>query len=440
MKKSLLIAVAALFVALGANAQVKRLAQPVKRMAGAESSMLEQKSLKADLSLRPVFHSNMAKAPKAAAGIAGEYILNADNFEGDFTESTSFSISETTGSITLDMYGGTPSFDYNVVLNDFTYEGAVVYGEYDATEGTIYIPVQKIAYNNTYKDIYISGGHRSGTENIGYGKSLVLIVNEDGTMDIDPDYDSTDSDDWETEGWVSFLPNYESGGLWNYGFDFEVKKPNGTMSYSTTSAAMGGTGSGWARVQKRVYIEDYGTDWVVSNFLGLCPVSVTLESDNKCYIALGVKMYDYDRDEPYGYYRLVGITIDGNYIVRNYDKTKFNGFYEDGYCEFFKTEYKDAWTDAEGSHDAGYYYVDEDDDYIRYVAVATANDNEGAAYVIGYACNIWIESDEHAATGIIAPKATTDTKSTTLYDLQGRVVDGSYKGIVISNGKKMVVK
>lgn len=114
MKKSLLIAVAALFVALGANAQVKRLAQPVKRMAGAESSMLEQKSLKADVSLRPVFHSNMAKAPKAAAGIAGEYILNADNFEGDFTASSFFTVAEATGTITLDQYDGTPSFEYNV--------------------------------------------------------------------------------------------------------------------------------------------------------------------------------------------------------------------------------------------------------------------------------------------------------------------------------------
>ena len=97
-----------------------------------------------------------------------------------------------------------------------------------------------------------------------------------------------------------------------------------------------------------------------------------------CSVALGQKMYDYDREEPYGYFRLVGITYDGDYIVRDYDKTALNGFYEDGYCEFFKVEYKEAWTDDEGEHEAGYYYIDDDPDYVRYVAIATANDADGA--------------------------------------------------------------
>lgn len=445
MKKSLLIAVAALFVALGANAQVKRLAQPVKRMAGAESSMLEQKSLKADVSLRPVFHSNMAKAPKAAAGIAGEYILNSNNYDADFTESTFFTVNEATGSITLDQYEGTPSFEYNVVLNDFTYEGAVVYGEYDETEGIIFIPVQQIAYSEEYKGIYISGGRRSGTESVGYGKSLVLVVNEDGTMDIDPDYDDTDPDDWETEGWVSFLPNYEGGGLWSYGFDIEVKKPNATMSYWASSPKLGGDpeATGWSSVSKRVYIDDYGTEWVVSGFFGLTTVSITLNGDGTCAIPFGQRMYDRDFGTGYGYMELVGVSDagDGQHITRNYDKTALNGFWEDGYCMFYKLEYKDAWTDDNGKeHEAGYYEVQDDDNYFPYCSVATKVGSDDRLYSFGFAVDIEIETDEHAATGIIAPKATTDTKSTTLYDLQGRVVDGSYKGIVISNGKKMVVK
>ncbi len=448
MKKSLLIAVAALFVALGANAQVKRLAQPVKRMAGAESSMLEQKSLKADVSLRPVFHSNMAKAPKAAAGIAGEYILNADNFEGDFTASSFFTVAEATGTITLDQYDGTPSFEYNVVLNDFTSEGAVVYGEYDETEGIIFIPVQQIAYSDKYKEIYISGGRRSGTENIGYGKSLVLVVNEDGTMDIDPDYDSTDPDDWETEGWVSFLPNYEGGGLWNYGFDIQAFAPNATMSYSTTGKGLGGTGSGWADVEKRVYVEDYGTEIVVNGFLGLAPISILINGDGTCKMPFGQEVDDYDYEEydntyAYGRMRLVGCFIDGNSIGRDYDKEFMNGFEDNGLYVFYKVEWKDAWDEGGKHYDEGYYYVDDDADYVRYFSVATANNpdpTDGGAYGMGWCCNMTIETDEHAATGITAPKATTDTKSTTLYDLQGRVVDGSYKGIVISNGKKMVVK
>lgn len=444
MKKSLLIAVAALFVALGANAQVKRTSLPVKK-AGLESAQLEKMALTPQASAAPVFRSKLAKAPKAAAGeIDGEYLLNADNFDGDFTECSFFTIESSTGQITLDQYEGEPTFDYNVVLNDFSWEGAVVYGEYNAEEGMIYIPVQQIGFNATYKEIYISGGYRSGAENLRYGKPIILIVNEDGTMDIDEDIDPDDPDDDATTGFVSYLPNYvdpntgEEGGLWNYGFDIQVMKPNGTMEFTANGNGFGF--SSWTKTSRRVFIEDYGTEWVVNNFLGLTPVSVTLDSDDKCFVTLGQKMYDYDREEPYGYFRLVGITYDGDYIVRDYTKTALNGFYEDGYCEFFKVEYKEAWTDDEGSHDAGYYYVDDDPDYVRYVAVATANDADGACYLYGYACNMTIESDEHATSGILAPKTTVENPNAQVYDLQGRAVNSNYKGVVIKNGKKFVVK
>ena len=445
MKKSLLIAVAALFVALGANAQVKRTSLPVKK-AGLESAQLEKMALTPQASAAPVFRSKLAKAPKAAAGeIDGEYLLNADNFEGDFTECSFFTIESSTGQITLDQYEGEPTFDYNVVLNDFSYEGAVVYGEYNADEGMIYIPVQQIAFNATYKEIYISGGYRSGAENLRYGKPIILIVNEDGTMDIDEDIDPDDPDDDATTGFVSYLPNYvnpntgEEGGLWNYGFDIQVMKPNGTMEFTARGNGFGSP-DGWSKTSRRVFIEDYGTEWVVNNFLGLTPVSVTLDSDDKCFVTLGQKMYDYDREEPYGYFRLVGITYDGDYIVRDYDKTALNGFYEDGYCEFFKVEYKEAWTDDEGEHEAGYYYIDDDPDYVRYVAVATANDADGLCYLYGYACNMTIESDEHATSGILAPKTTVENPNAQVYDLQGRAVNSNYKGVVIQNGKKFVVK
>ena len=439
MKKSLLIAVAAVMVALGANAQVVRLAQNAKAF--------DQANLKLEKAMTKDFHSFESKTLTAHRGadatIDGEYILNAENFEGDFTESSSFTVTSQTGTITLDMYdkdetGNYPTFEYNVVLNDFSYAGAVVYGLYNAEAGFIYIPVQTIATNATYKEIVISGGYRKGETNVGYGKSIILIVNEDGTMDIDEDV--AEEGDEATTGWVSFLPNYEDGGLWNYGFDIAIVKPNATMNYTTQSAAMGGTGSGWAKVNKRVHVEDYETEWLVSNFLGLCPVSVTLEAENKCHIALGQKMYDYDREEPYGMYRLVGMSIDGQYIVRNYDKTQFNGFWEPGYAEFFKTEYKEAWEDEDGKHDAGYYFVDTEEDYIRYVGVATANDGDGAAYVIGYACNISIETDEHATTGISEAKAKSQKTTGKAFNLMGQEVYGNAKGLIIRDGKKLINK
>lgn len=441
MKKSLLIAVATFMVALGANAQFARLAQNAKAF--------DQANLKLEKAMTKDFHAYEGKTLNsrraADATIDGEYILNADNFAGDFTESSSFTVTSQTGTISLDMYdkdetGNYPTFEYNVVLNDFSYAGAVVYGNYNAEQGFIEIPVQTIYTHATYKEIVISGGYRSGESNVGYGRSIILLVNEDGSMDI---YEDTEEEgDIPTSGWVSFLPNYEDGGLWNYGFDITIVKSNATMTYQTTSAAMGGTGSGWSRVQKRVNVENYDTEWIVNNFLGLTPVSVTLEADNKCHIALGQKMYDYDRDEPYGMYRLVGMSIDGQYIVRNYEKTQFNGFWESGYAEFFKTEYKEAWTDEDGTaHNAGYYFVDTEEDYIRYIGVATANDADGAAYVIGYACNISIETDEHAnPTGISETKANSQKTTGKAFNLMGQEVYGNAKGLIIRDGKKFMNK
>lgn len=436
MRKSLLIAVAALFVALGANAQYVRVAQKAQWLDVPSDVKMENVMTK---DYTPHVKTMKATHRAAEAGIDGEYILNAANFEGDFTESSSFEVVSESGTITLDMYEGAPAFEYNVVLKDFSYAGAVVYGKYYEEYGVIEIPVQTIYTHETYKEIVISGGYRKGEESVGYGKEIYLIVNEDGTMDIDEDIE--EDDDQATTGWVSFLPNYEDGGLWNYGFDISILKPNATMYYRTTSAAMGGTGEGWAKVEKRVAVEDYESEWVIDNFLGLCPVSVTLEADNKCYIPFGIKMYDYDRDEPYGMYRLVGISIEGQYIVRNYEKTKFNGFWEPGYAEFYKLEWKDAWTDEDGEHEAGYYFVDEDEDYIRYVAVATANDSDGAAYVIGYACNIYIETDEHAAsTGISEVNANTRNSNGKTYNVLGQQVGAAAKGLLIRDGKKYIAK
>ena len=425
MKKTLLIAVAAVMVALGANAQFARVAQKVKGYS-------YQNDLKLENVMTKEYQAPVSKnltAHRAASTLDGEYILNADNFEGDFTESTTFTLTSQTGTITLDMYDGAPSFNYNVVLNDFSYAGAVVYGKYDAEQGIIEIPVQTIYTHATYKEIVISGGYRKGETNVGYGKEIYLIVNEDGTMDIDEDVE--EEGDEATSGWVSFLPNYEEGGLWNYGFDIAVMKPNATMTYDTTSKAMGGTGSGWSEVEKRVYVEDYGSEWVVSNFLGLCPVSVTMNENNKCAIALGVKMYDYDQDEPYGMFRLVGVSSAGEgYIGRNYDKQFLNGFWEPGYAQFFKII----------ETEEGKKIDQEDDDYYPSVAVATANDADGAAYQLGYAFGIAIETDDHGTTGISETKANCQKTTGKAFNLMGQEVYGNAKGLIIRDGKKLINK
>lgn len=441
MKKSLLIAVAAVMVTLGANAQVARVAQ--KTMGYAYQNDFKLENVMTKEYQAPV--SKKLTTRRAASTIDGDYILNADNFEADFTASTSFTVASQSGTITLDMYDGAPSFEYNVVLNDFSYAGAVVYGKYDAEKGIIEIPVQTIFTHDTYKEIVISGGYRKGTDNVGYGKEIYLIVNEDGSMDIDEDVE--EEGDEATIGWVSFLPNYEDGGLWNYGFDIAVMKPNATLYYTTTGKSLGGNGSSWAKVTKRVAVEDYGEELVINGFLGLAPVSVTVNADGTCKMPFGQEMDEYDYEEydnsyAYGRMRLVGCVIDGNSILRDYEKEFLNGFVSTDQTgaksyDFYKVEYKDAWEDESGSHDAGYYYNDDDPNYCRYYCVATAAGPEGA-YGMGWCCNTWLETDA-PATGISNVKTTAKSNVKT-YNLMGQEVNASAKGLIIRDGKKLINK
>ena len=441
--------IAAFMVAMGANAQAIRIAK--------NTEMYNPTVVKMENVMKKEFKAFAGiKTPKQVTrragetGLDGEYILNSDNYEGSFTASSSFTIESGTGTITLDMYAeegqAAPEFQYNVVLKDFTYTGGVAYGNYNAEEGYIEIPMQTIAVHPTYKEIVLSGGYRADDDKVGYGKEIILMVNDDGSMDIYGDVE--EEGDMETTGFVSFIPNYETPSLWSTGFDIMVLVPNATLNYNTTAKSLGGTGSGWSKVSKRVAVEDYGSEILVNNFLGLCPISVSVDAQaGTCNIPLGQYVDDYDYEKkypefPYGCLRLVGCVIEGQSIGRDYTKTALNGFIsEDGLeYDFFKIEYKEAWTDTDGEHEAGYYYVDDDPNYVRYIAVATAADGEGAAIGMGWCCNIWFEIDSEDPSGIAEMKANTKNATVKTYNLMGQEVGANAKGLVIRDGKKMLVK
>ena len=433
MKKSLLIMVAALFVAIGANAQKKHIAQPVKL---ANRTMSVKGTTALATTSKDMRQASYARTNRAGS-IDGTYILDAANFDADFTASSSFTITSQTGTITLDMYEGTPSFEYNVVLNGFTYASAVVYGNYSAEYGIIEIPVQKIAYNDTYKDIYISGGARVGTTSVNYGKAIYLVDNGDGTFDIDEDYDPTDAEDFATEGWVSFLPNYEGGGLWNYGFDIQAFAPNGEMQTDVSGyLRTDGLTSGWQdeRAVFPIYVEDFGTEMVVHGFGGFAPISVLVNGDGTCAIPLPQFVDDYDYSEEggfaYGCMRLMGVDIVGDKLSRNKNKTSHPGsIYTSNsglkVADFFEI-------DAEGK-------VIQDETHSPYLAVCSDLDSEGLAYTMGNYFAIRLLVDD-SATGISNVKAEGKAAVGKTYNLMGQEVTASTKGLVIRDGKKFINK
>ncbi len=449
MKKGLLILVAALMVAMGASAQFKQVAN-AQRMTLPEGVRMEKVTKNNFETFVGIKSQKKVTRRAGETGLDGTYILNSDNYAGDFTSSSEFSVESSSGTITLDQYAEegkeAPTFEYNVVLNDFTYSGAKAYGKYNAEEGYIEVPMQTIFVHPTYKEIVLSGGYRKADDMVGYGKEIVLIVNEDGTMDIYDDI--TEEGDVATSGYVSFIPNYEEPGLWSTGFDISVLVPNATLHYATTGKGLGGTGSGWAKVTKRVAIESYGSELVVNNFFGLCPISVNTDAAaGKCELPLGQYVDDYDYEKrypefPYGCLRLVGCSLEGTSVLRDYTKKTMNGFiFEDGkVMEFFKTEYKEAWTDDDGEHEAGDYLVDDDPEYCRYLAVATAADAEGGAVGMGWCCNIWIEFDAEDPAGITNVNNNASKAVVKTFNLMGQEVNKDAKGLIIRDGKKIVVK
>ncbi len=453
MKKSLLIAVAALFVAIGANAQVKwQRAMNVKQnrvpmAAHSQVKVADDASL-----MKPVKRT----VAKRAQEIDGTYILDSQNWDGDFTESTTFTVeSVEPGEVALWAPAGEEAemFAYNVKLTDFTAEGGVAYGYYDAEESYIVIPAGMILGNSKtdfgasqdYGDVVFSACVTldGAPQYVGY--NMYLLLNEDGTVEIWPGDFSEEIEAGEMEEGVAITGFYNGcatddsfmgNGAWNYGFECEVFIPNAILG-TTECHIQSGDWTPWANASYPVCVEDYGTEMVVHNFFGLCPISINISGD-KASVAVPVRVMErnFGTDEEPDYIQIWQWDENFENII-NPGEITGNITVENGkkYIEFYDTEYKEAWTDEQGDHEAGNYIIT---DYTKWFMVhSTWGDN--GAYWWGEARNVYlVMADE--TQGIAAPSVTSENQSTKLYDLQGRAVDSNYKGIVIKNGKKVVVK
>ena len=395
-----------------------------------------------------------AKAPqKALSDITNTYILDYQDYYGTFTASTSFTIEAQSGTVNVfdpETDEDKLSFEYNVVLNDFTYEGAVVYGNYDETDGTIYIPVQTISTNSTYGRIVLGGvtKDQAGTpQHI----ALDMILEVDGSnlylYSLEDELAAAGLTGEYMSGWYSFLPDYAQGGAWNFGYDIEFMLPNARLTCDECHVS-GGAWTDWAEGAYNVAVEDLGTELYVHNFLNLAPISIVVDGyDYRIPIPQQLDSYDWNQGEGTpDYTHLWSMDADGNPREDGYISGKAY-LTNDGQqvIRFCKEEYHaEPWTDSAGAErEPGLYFTM---DREHYFMVSSTFGEEGAYWYNGGEY-IWVDilvSDDIQLniepTGILAPKATETTKSSTLYDLQGRVVDGSYKGIVISNGKKVVVK
>jgi hypothetical protein len=111
---------------------------------------------------------------------------------------------------------------------------------------------------------------------------------------------------------------------------------------------------------------------------------------------------------------------------------------EDGvkYIEFYDTEYKEAWTDENGEHPAGDYYIT---DYTKWFMVHSTYGDTGA-YWWGEARYLYVAiPTETSGISELKNDGRQLTTSKT-YNLLGQQVTPATKGLVIKDGKKMIVK
>ena len=453
MKKYLLIIAAALMVATGASAQRTRITdmQSVKNTVAPTAEQMAMPMSKTNATPIAKKFAKKMNRRRAMSSIAGKYILDAANWEGDFIESSEFTIEEETGTITLDQYTDNPSFDYNVKLVGFGVTKSTIYGSYDEENGSIFLPVQ-VAFTYTesgtdYPVVFTGLVQAEDGSPVSYGYEMTLLIDEeDGTVEIyEGDFEQEIEDGDMDEGvyiggyWY-VMPTYLSSSgnpmAYTYGFDIEVFLPNATLASNEVHIKNQAWGD-WENKEYDVYVEDYGSEMVVHNFFNLRPISMTIDGD-KATIATPVRMIDYDyadegAEEP-NYIQLwqwdenFENRVNPGAIVGTIEQREGGKL-----IRFYDTEYREAWTDEYGDHEAGNYYVR---DYTKWFMVH-GNWGEKGAIWWGEARYVYIFIPNEEDIEGISNVNANDSNSQKTFNLMGQQVKNA-KGIVIRDGKKFV--
>ncbi len=344
-----------------------------------------------------------------ASNVYGTHILDCQNFSG-FTSSTELNIVGAQGIISLlpDDTSSSNNFEYNVIVNGMKeLSGKNLYGYYNQDEGLIYIPVQSLGnsitdfgFSEDYGDVIFTSFICRNGEPAYYGFDMILEVKHDGSLDFYQQDMKEYEQQWGESGltrtgfYIYLLKDGESQGYWQAGYNGQLYRANATMGYRTSGLDLGASEENtWTDVYRRVHVENLGSEAIVHNFMGLCPIHVTMNQDSTCFVPLGTQVGAMNY-ENYGYMQLVGcqITEDGK-VARDYNKQALNGFYHDNGMEFYKLEYREEYNEETGQYETSSYYVLDDPDYFPYCCVATNEDAEGRAYSKGWCYSLSISYD-----------------------------------------------
>lgn len=369
--------------------------------------------------IKPFTMKAAAQPAKAASLPYTTYICASSNLDEYVYNCDSVSVSPVT---VQDAEGNT----YNVALNFGRSYVECVYGVYDEDAQTLTIPSGQICYtDDTYGEMYIAG--------VTLSEDQTQFTIEDAlTFDVDPtDGTLTQQED----GYVVAMTGDNEGSLWIYGIGNTFLPANGQFTYALSGS------NGWGTYTSACAVVDNGASIDIYNAFDLngamwsnrkgfgTVVSVDYdETEGTCSLAMGQKLFNiYDiygstwdsYSETYGdYFSLVGCALDGNTITTDPSVTELTGTYQtmDGLSEVAITS---------------------DTDYYRAASDADEDGGRYGLWLFGLVCD-WGSQVVAGVDGVTVNKPATANSN--IYNLNGQLVGKDYKGLVIKNGKKMILK
>lgn len=332
----------------------------------------------------------MKKAESTTLSIAGEWIENDDS---DVPETNVFTISAVEG------YS-----DVNCKVEGLVKGYATVYGLWDVETKTLTIPGAQICYEyKEYGEMSLLGMVDTGDGKVGLSEDdIIFEMDEDGTLSLS-NYD----------GLFIYMENeqFADQPCWTYAFAPELFRPNGVMEvYNSTK-------NGWVPSEDVVYVDDWGFQVTVYNFVGMSAVSIDIDEETlKCEMPAGQPVYDY-----------TGTTVDTS-IYGNMHVVAADSDAEG----WFVNEEKEAVA----CHIEGNKILSDE-----YFLLVSNFDEEGNAYGMGWFSDLTItKTDGYQACGISQVATSTTSPSTKIYNALGQQVNAKAKGLVICNGKKRINK
>lgn len=403
MRKLFLLLVVTMMVTVGVSAQCvysvdkNRVMTPLAPKKERISVPMDKKFLQPDALKKAPVTAKKGVRKSAAEKVAKTYIMDYSSWDYeanaiDFTESSEFTIVADSGVVALEFYkdedNNPVEFKYNVKLVDFTSQGLTVYGYYDEKINTVFIPVQTAYTHDKYGRIVFSALVQAPDGSpLTYGYSMILMLDDETkTVSI---YEGDFSEEIAAGkvdegtyigGFWNYMPDYLSENnspyVWNRGYDAQIYVPNAFIKCNEVFPTQNGWGD-WAWSDGyNAYVEDFESELVVHNFMGLCPVSILVE-DGEYKLPLGQRVYDYVQEEPYGEYQIFGYNsaddelVNQGYITANvYIGDSLQSLY------FYDIEYSDG---SDGSEPGNNYVNDRE----KYFYIGTNADNDGARYWIG---------------------------------------------------------